>query len=48
MDGRDLAQAMDLEVVHFDQGHLGKGAHLGGVAGNELFHGLLRRGFLVA
>jgi hypothetical protein len=48
VDGRNLAQAMDLEAAHFERGHTGKNAHLGSVAGHKPFHDQPRRGLLVA
>ena len=48
VDRRDHSQPMDLVMAHVEQGHLGKGAHLRGVALDALFHGLPRRSLLVA
>src|SRR5271166_502783 len=47
-DRLDLVHAMDLKAAHFERGHLGKCAHLRGVAGNKFFNELARGGFLVS
>ena len=47
-DRLDLAQAMNLKAAHFEDGHPGKGAHLGSVTGDEPYHGFANRGFFVA
>jgi len=47
-DGFDLAEAVNLKMRHFEQGHPRKGAHLGGIAGDEPFHGFVSCGILVA
>ena len=47
-DRLNLVQAMNLKSARFERRHLGKCAHLCGVAVNKSFHGLARRSVLVS